>query len=462
MMSTGTTPGNVFARPAPFEGPGNIALWIRRMRNYVCATRSGTVLKYSDLAQAILLNLDKSAATWADTQLDSKTGLWKTDVAATSFLEALEKQYMTYQDKHYAEQELGQLKQTTTVRVYLDSFLELSSRVGDMEDSEMRHRFIAGLKPNIRKEVNKAEPDQFEKAHNLALKCDDDHAGYTMVTSGNQQQKAATGNQHQESMDMDVDSFQHNRGRLPTHEKMRYMREGMCFICQQKGHIANMCPQNRNRSRNMPPQRFYRQPQINSFNMFEQMQQFYAFTKYQKQQQQQNQYNSRLHSGCTGMVINEKLADALTDVRFTAPLQPMNASVADQRLVPITRIALKVAVAVGPTLGYYDLIVAPVRYDAIVGVPWMAANNASVDWDTRLLQTHFGAIPELASSTLSYGRAGPQAPALAHIDVSLQMNPLEKAVIIAELSYMPKISEIVEVDNDKLNPAPEHPIAAQL
>ncbi|KAJ1860914.1 hypothetical protein LPJ73_001187 [Coemansia sp. RSA 2703] len=162
------------------------------------------------------------------------------------------------------------------------------------------------------------------------------------------------------------------------------------------------------------------------------------------------------------MVINEKLADALTDVRFTAPLQPMNASVADQRLVPITRIALKVAVAVGPTLGYYDLIVAPVRYDAIVGVPWMAANNASVDWDTRLLQTHFGAIPELASSTLSYGRAGPQAPALAHIDVSLQMNPLEKAVIIAELSYMPKISEIVEVDNDKLNPAPEHPIAAQL
>ncbi|KAJ1860923.1 hypothetical protein LPJ73_001185, partial [Coemansia sp. RSA 2703] len=145
------------------------------------------------------------------------------------------------------------------------------------------------LKPNIRKEVNKAEPDNFKKAHNLALKCDNDYASYTMITSGNQQHKATTGNQRQESMDMDVNSFQHNRGRLPTHEKMRYMHEGMCFICQQKGHITNMCLQNRNRSRNMAPQHFHRQQQINNFNMFEQMQQFYAFTEYQKQQQQQQQ-----------------------------------------------------------------------------------------------------------------------------------------------------------------------------
>ncbi|KAJ2378039.1 hypothetical protein IW150_001034, partial [Coemansia sp. RSA 2607] len=135
----------------------------------------------SDFAQAILLNLEEAAATWADTQLDSDTGLWKTDVTATSFLESLEKRYTMYQDKHYAKQELGQLKQTTTVRAYLDSFLKLSGRVGNTADSEMSLCSIADLKPNIRKDVNMTEPATFKLAHNVALKCDDNYGGY-MVT----------------------------------------------------------------------------------------------------------------------------------------------------------------------------------------------------------------------------------------------------------------------------------------
>ncbi|KAJ1860922.1 hypothetical protein LPJ73_001184 [Coemansia sp. RSA 2703] len=140
----------------------------------------------------------------------------------------------------------------------------------------------------------------------------------------------------------------------------------------------------------------------------------------------------------------------------------MNTSVADQRLVPITHIALKVAVAVGPMLGYYDLIVAPVCYDAIVGTPWMTANNASVDWDTCLLQTHLGTILELPSSNLLYGRAGLLAPALTYIDVSHQMNPLEKAVLISDFHHTPTINEVVEVQDNVPQLETEHPVATQL
>ncbi|PIA12565.1 hypothetical protein COEREDRAFT_12593 [Coemansia reversa NRRL 1564] len=94
------------------------------------------------------------------------------------------------------------------------------------------------------------------------------------------------------------------------------------------------------------------------------------------------------------MVLGEQFADSHKDIIFERPKIPLAASLADKREVAINRIAAQVPVQAGPTMANYDFVVAPIRYDVIVGLPWIVRNNASVDWDQRIMHTRFGPLEE--------------------------------------------------------------------
>ncbi|KAJ2727502.1 hypothetical protein IW152_006145, partial [Coemansia sp. BCRC 34962] len=87
-------------------------------------------------------------------------------------------------------------------------------------------------------------------------------------------------------------------------------------------------------------------------------------------------------SGCTGMVLSERFLSSHPSIFTAPPMSPLTASVADQRTVPISLIAPGVAIQTPVSLFYYDFIIAPVKYDIIVGTPWMATHNAAIDWDS--------------------------------------------------------------------------------
>ena len=99
-------------------------------------------------------------------------------------------------------------------------------------------------------------------------------------------------------------------------------------------------------------------------------------------------------SGCTGMVVNEAFIKANPSIITTPASVYKQASVADRRIIPITQECRHVQVTAGPTSANYNFVVAPIRYDAILGLPWIINNNAQVDWKNRALYTTSGKIYE--------------------------------------------------------------------
>ncbi|KAJ1917507.1 hypothetical protein LPJ71_001803 [Coemansia sp. S17] len=142
------------------------------------------------------------------------------------------------------------------------------------------------------------------------------------------------------------------------------------------------------------------------------------------------------------------------------PLVPLSASVADQHKVDTSRIAAHLHIVAGPTSDYYDRIVAPVRYDIIVSVPWMMHNNANVNWDQWLLWTRFGAISEFVPASQGEGRE-PEEPAIACIDISPQDELWEHAEALYDLQVAIVINS-VEVQDSPVPSMPVHPLATKL
>ncbi|KAJ2823094.1 hypothetical protein IWW50_003928 [Coemansia erecta] len=89
-------------------------------------------------------------------------------------------------------------------------------------------------------------------------------------------------------------------------------------------------------------------------------------------------------SGCTSMVASPQLVK-LAKLTTTRPKKPMNMTLADKSKVTITRVLNNTEVKVGTTSGDYNMVVAPIKYDMIIGLPWITTNNTNVDWDKRFL-----------------------------------------------------------------------------
>ncbi|KAJ2065969.1 hypothetical protein GGH13_005902 [Coemansia sp. S155-1] len=164
-------------------------------------------------------------------------------------------------------------------------------------------------------------------------------------------------------------------------------------------------------------------------------------------------------SGSTSLVLGERFTDSIPHVILTKPLVPLSASVADQCKVDISHMAAQLHIVAGPTSDYYDCIVAPVRYDIIVGVPWMMCNDANVNWDQRLLWTHFSAIPEFVPASQNKGR-GPEEPEIACIDVSPRDKLWEHAEALYDLQVAIVINS-VEVQDSPVPSMPVHPLATK-
>ncbi|KAJ2758005.1 hypothetical protein IWQ56_006117, partial [Coemansia nantahalensis] len=117
----------------------------------------------------------------------------------------------------------------------------------------------------------------------------------------------------------------------------------------------------------------------------------------------------------------------------------------------------------GPTRGRFDLVVAPVRYDIIVGLPWIAWANAAVDWDCRRLHTRYGVIAEHRDET-------PAAPDAMDVIDSMDMkvlakhgaDPLDGAVSEYLIHQLDAHAADDLPADEPLPTPPAHPKAAQL
>lgn len=184
-----------------------------------------------------------------------------------------------FQDPNFVERArhtLGKLRQTTSVRAYLDLFRSVCLRIPaeQMLDAEKKQRFVEGLKPYVRTQVMLRFPATFDDAAKLADQFD--RAVYDANPSplrhgrnGNYVPRPMTPSSTAPApVPMEVDTlqtssrnsqppfrrsagppsrrnFRKNKPRLSDEQRASLMQNKGCFYCRKPnaGHLSYNCPE---------------------------------------------------------------------------------------------------------------------------------------------------------------------------------------------------------------------------
>ena len=105
-----------------------------------------------------------------------------------------------------------------------------------MTNAEKRRWFVNGLIPEIRREIQRANPQTFEEAQRLSLLYDRTHT--LVATTGS----ASIGDGVKMDSPMDIDAL-HMPPKKLSDKQRRFLRENNgCFSCRKLGHISTHCP----------------------------------------------------------------------------------------------------------------------------------------------------------------------------------------------------------------------------
>jgi hypothetical protein len=166
-----------------------------------------------------------------------------------------------------ARDRLAALRQTTSVRRYIQEFTDLCLGIPDLHASEQFHRFVQGLKANIRREVELQDPMTFEEATRIAERVDAISFAHRSEPPRPFVPRPSFSSSQPEPMElgsMNVDRRRPpaavNPSRLSAEDRRRLRDTNACFYCRQPGHIMSRCPQ---RPGNSAPNSDQRQGQGN-------------------------------------------------------------------------------------------------------------------------------------------------------------------------------------------------------
>lgn len=112
-----------------------------------------------------------------------------------------------------------------------------------MSERDKIHCYIRGLAQKTRSEVGYSSPKTLEEAIRIASEYD----AHFFRSAGSNRMHWDTKSQGsgEENIMMDVNLMRTQRGNVgrsgKEDEKARLKKEGRCYICQQKGHMANKC-----------------------------------------------------------------------------------------------------------------------------------------------------------------------------------------------------------------------------
>ena len=149
------------------------------------------------------------------------------------------------------------IRQTTTVNEYYTHLTQLAMQLGGITEPVFLDKFIQGLKPKTRTEVELHDPQTLEEVVRLTNRFD--------IIVYRQTYPAQQVSYHEdtrgESMQLDalcvardtdpiqIDAFttkdQPSKLRKLTNDERAHLRSlNACFKCRQQGHIARNCPTN--------------------------------------------------------------------------------------------------------------------------------------------------------------------------------------------------------------------------
>ncbi len=155
------------------------------------------------------------------------------------FSTALKKQFTPVNQAKRARDKLADLRQTSSARKYITDFLSLGLEIPDLAPVEQLDRFIRGLKPHIRRELELKGVATFEEATTLAERVDEITYRSSYRGTG---QPAPTPRQGPEPMDIGTTRVDGAKQRLTPELREQLRKEGRCRYCREVGHDLDVCP----------------------------------------------------------------------------------------------------------------------------------------------------------------------------------------------------------------------------
>lgn len=207
--------------------------WLFQVQQYfeLCAIDSRMQVPFA----ASLLR-DNAAIWWRNHVLQSNLGMEERIKAWTTFSKALQDQFRPINAIKIARDKLASLHQITSVHEYSFQFRTLVLEIPSMSEEEKIDRFVRGLKPQTRREVDLREPMTLNDAIRIADRFD------VISYKPWSQQYPVRPSSNTGPVPMEIDAIQTRKKLTPT-ERERLLRIGACFYCRQPGHMAQACPE---------------------------------------------------------------------------------------------------------------------------------------------------------------------------------------------------------------------------
>ena len=214
--------------------------WITSVDSYFALTHT----KPPDIYHYLNTILTGEAVTWFRflyRNIDSNAVTWET------IKMSIKAYFVPPNYTHRLRDEWAYLRQTTTVSDYYARLTQLAMQLGEVEEERLVDKFIHGLKPKTRTEVELRDPQTLEQASQIA-----DHFDTivyhrpSFAPSQSFYQEDTRG----EPMQLDVlqidalrTKTQPSKLKKLTNEEQAHLRSiNACFKCHKQGHMARECP----------------------------------------------------------------------------------------------------------------------------------------------------------------------------------------------------------------------------
>ena len=245
-----------FARPARYDGrASSLNDWLFTFHLFLRAT--GMDPESEDAVVSAATYLDKDAISWWRHLSDRMDRLEEPRVNTWSaFSAAIKARFQVIDEDRHARNALTQLRQTTTVRAYLQEFQRLSLLAPGSNERDQVVRFTLGLRGDVRAEVDRGHPATILAAMTLADEAESRLHGYRPNPTPAWYQPRKSYNQGGTSMELGTMSAAAGRARpgrggrpQGRQERPSYQqgppRSGppnvKCWNCNRLGHLSKDC-----------------------------------------------------------------------------------------------------------------------------------------------------------------------------------------------------------------------------